>query len=53
MEELLQQSELILNDLSFATVREWKTKTGGKAVAYFPVYAPAEILHACGVLPVA
>ena len=52
MEQLLQNCEQMLSDLSFAPVREWKAKTGGKAVAYFPVYAPVELLHACGVLPV-
>jgi len=52
MEEVLQQCEQTLNDLSFATVREWKARTGGKAVAYFPVYAPVELLHACEILPV-
>jgi benzoyl-CoA reductase subunit C len=52
MEALLHNCEQMVGDLSFATVREWKAKTGRKAVAYFPVYAPAEVLHACGVLPV-
>jgi len=43
----------VLEDLSFATVREWKEDhPGGKAVAYFPVYAPVEIIHAAGMLPV-
>lgn len=43
----------IIQDLNFAAVREWKEKhPGGKAIAYFPVYAPVEIIHACGMLPV-
>ncbi len=45
--------EEIIYDLNFATVREWKSgHPGGKAIAYFPVYAPVEIIHACGMLPV-
>jgi benzoyl-CoA reductase subunit C len=45
--------EDIVQDLSFPTVRAWKTKhPGGKAIGYFPVYAPVEIIHACGMLPV-
>jgi benzoyl-CoA reductase subunit C len=42
-----------LGDLSFARVREWKAQHGDrKAVAFFPVYAPVEIVHAAGMLPV-
>lgn len=40
-------------DLSFASVRQWKAEhPQGKAVAFFPVYAPVEIIHAAGMLPV-
>ncbi len=43
----------LLQDLSFPTVRRWKEEhPGGKAVAFFPVYAPVEIIHAAGMLPV-
>ncbi len=43
----------LLQDLSFPTVRRWKEQhPGGKAVAFFPVYAPVEIIHAAGMLPV-
>jgi benzoyl-CoA reductase subunit C len=42
-----------LQDLSLGTVRAWKEQhPGGKAIAFFPVYAPAEIVHAAGMLPV-
>jgi benzoyl-CoA reductase subunit C len=45
-------SELI-QDLSFGTVRHWKEQHAqSKAVAFFPVYAPAELVHAAGMLPV-
>jgi benzoyl-CoA reductase subunit C len=45
--------EEIIYDLNFSTVREWKERhPGSKAIAYFPVYAPVEIIDACGMLPV-
>jgi benzoyl-CoA reductase subunit C len=45
--------EDIIQDLNFSTVREWKEQhPGGKAIAYFPVYAPVELIHACNMLPV-
>ncbi|HAF12586.1 MAG TPA: benzoyl-CoA reductase subunit C [Blastocatellia bacterium] len=45
--------EDIISDLNFSTVREWKEQhPGEKAIAYFPVYAPVELIHAAGMLPV-
>jgi len=42
-----------MQDLSFAGVRNWKEQhPGAKAVAFFPVYAPMELVHAAGMLPV-
>ncbi len=39
--------------LDFPSVREWKrAHPGGKAIACFPVYAPVELIHAAGMLPV-
>jgi len=39
--------------LDFPTVADWKqSHPGAKAIAYFPVYAPAELIHAAGMLPV-
>lgn len=47
------QYEEIINDLSFPTVKQWKAEhPGAKAIGYFPVYAPVEIIHAAGMLPV-
>ena len=41
------------SDLHFPSVREWKqAHPGAKAIAYFPVYAPVELIHAAGMLPV-
>lgn len=46
-------NEDIIQDLNFSTVRQWKEKhPRGKAIGYFPVYAPVELIHACGMLPV-
>jgi len=39
--------------LHFPSVQEWKqARPGGKVIAYFPVYAPVELIHAAGMLPV-
>lgn len=46
-------NEDIISDLNFSTVRAWKDQhSGGKAIGYFPVYAPVELIRACGMLPV-
>lgn len=43
----------VVEDLSFGSVRRWKEQhPGAKAVAFFPVYAPVEVVHAAGMLPV-
>lgn len=45
--------EDIISDMNFSTVREWKSQhPGDKAIAYFPVYAPVELIHAARMLPV-
>ena len=45
--------EDIIQDLNFSTVRKWKEEhPAGRAIGYFPVYAPVEVIHACGMLPV-
>jgi benzoyl-CoA reductase subunit C len=47
------RAEALTNDLKLEAVSRWKEQNpGGKAVGYMPVYAPREILHAAGVLPV-
>ena len=50
--EVLKLAQSLNEDHRFASVREWKQRTGGLAVGYLPVYVPREILHAQGVLPV-
>ncbi len=52
LEGLVRRAEGIHRDLRLGTVRAWKERTGGLAVGYLPVYAPRELLHAQGVLPV-
>jgi benzoyl-CoA reductase subunit C len=49
----LERTFDLCSGLEFPTVREWKQqRPGAKAIAYFPVYAPAELIHAAGMLPV-
>jgi benzoyl-CoA reductase subunit C len=43
---------LELRDDPFRWARDWKERTGGKAVGFFCCYAPEEIIHAAGALPV-
>ncbi len=53
MERTFDKCEELIADLGFTTVRDWKAAhPGGRAIAYFPVYVPVEIIHACGMLPV-
>jgi benzoyl-CoA reductase subunit C len=43
----------LYEDLDFGAVRGWLAeKPGRKAAGYLPVYAPRELLHATGLLPV-
>ena len=43
----------IYEDLDFTVVRAWLDEVPGrKAAGFLPVYAPKEIIHACGMLPV-
>lgn len=52
MSPLAERAEALWRDLTFASVAEWKARTGGLAVGYMPVWAPRELLHAQGCLPV-
>lgn len=49
---LFARADALYRDYSLGAVREWKARTGGLAIGYMPIYIPAEILHAQGVLPV-
>ncbi len=53
VERTFEQCQDLIADLSFERVHRWKDEhPGAKAIGYFPVYAPLEIIHACGMLPV-
>jgi benzoyl-CoA reductase subunit C len=52
IQEILDRAERLYRDHSLATVREWKATRGGLAVGFLPIWAPRELLHAQGVLPV-
>jgi benzoyl-CoA reductase subunit C len=49
---LVERAETLYRDYSLQSVRDWKTRTGGLAIGYMPIYIPRELLHAQGVLPV-
>jgi benzoyl-CoA reductase subunit C len=52
-EQRIEQFRTLVDDVSFPTVKEWKSKhPAGKVVGMFPVYTPYEIPHAAGMLPV-
>ncbi len=54
LEETLQWCREVIDDKTFGQVRAWKeAHPGRKAVGIFPVYSPAELPHAFGMLPVA
>lgn len=36
----------------YAAARDWKERTGGRVIGFFCCYAPEEIVHAAGALPV-
>jgi benzoyl-CoA reductase subunit C len=50
--ELVARAEELVRDYRLGAVREWKERTGGLAVGFMPVWAPRELLHSLGVLPV-
>lgn len=52
IESTIEEWKEAIQDPSFQFIRQWKERTGGRAVGYFPVYTPMEVLHAAGLLPV-
>ena len=51
--EVVEWARDIYDDLDFTVVRRWLDEhPGGRAGGYLPVYAPREVLHATGFLPV-
>ncbi len=53
MADVLTRCEELITDVDFNSVKAWKeSHQGGKVIGYFPVYAPVEIIHASGALPI-
>ena len=51
--EIVDWATAIYEDLDLGRVRQWLDENPGrKAAGYLPVYAPREVIHACGMLPV-
>ena len=51
--EIIDWARDLYEDLDFGAVRRWiAARPGRTAAGYLPVYAPREIVHACGMLPV-
>ncbi len=52
VKEIIDRCEVLFEDVSFTSAREWKAaKPGRKVVGYMPIYVPCEIIHAAGMLP--
>ncbi len=50
---IVEQVRELYDDLDFSSVRRWLAEhPTWKAAGYLPVYAPRELLHACGFLPI-
>jgi len=49
---LIDRAERLYRDSRLEAVRRWKERSGGLAIGFMPIYAPCELLHAQGVLPV-
>jgi benzoyl-CoA reductase subunit C len=51
--EIARHSEGLVHDPDLRSVAAWKqAHPGARAIGYFPVYVPAELIHAAGMLPV-
>ncbi len=53
MDQLLERCASLVADLDLRSVADWKAASPGRrAIGFFPVYVPVEIIRACGMLPV-
>lgn len=53
LQAILSRAEALYRDLDLASVRDWKAAhAGAPAIGYMPIYAPREVVHAAGMLPV-
>ena len=49
---IIARCQELFDDLDFTAARRWKeARPGRKVVGFMPVYAPRELLHAAGMLP--
>lgn len=52
--DVVERAEVLYRDLDHEAVARWKSEGDGRrAVGYLPVFAPREVIHAAGALPVA
>lgn len=51
-ESLISRCREMIEDASRQEVLRWKEQNRGKAIGYFPVYSPLELIYANGMLPV-
>lgn len=52
-EEIVAWARECYEDLEFSAARKWLAQDPArKAIGFLPVYAPRELIHACGMLPV-
>lgn len=50
--EIVERCRTLYEDLDFSAARAWKAAVPGrKVVGFMPVYAPLELIHAAGCLP--
>jgi benzoyl-CoA reductase subunit C len=50
---ILERADALYRDTSFSSVLAWKkAHPGRRAIGFLPVYAPREVIHAAGMLPV-
>ena len=50
--EIIAHCQALFDDLDFTAARAWKNAVPGrKVVGFLPVYAPLELIHAAGCLP--
>ena len=53
-DQVLEQCRRVIDEPLGAVAERWKTDhPGGRAVACYPVWAPVELIHAAGMLPLA
>ncbi len=52
VQSIVQMAENLCRDFDFNYVKSWKEKNHGHALGFMPVYAPRELIHAAGILPV-